>query len=329
MVLKAVNSNKVGALFFAPLIAILAFVVSFRIQRPQLSIFLEDGMPLWNYLNQLLKGSVQLEVALGFFIAVVIGLIINRMTNKYLLFGKPTFLPAVLFILLSSAFIEYQKLNPVWIFALFYILSLDRFFSATISENVAENCFNGALLYSIGTLFYGKGLLFAPVIWFIMVGLRVFRIRTFFASIIGIGLPYLYLFFVPIEISQQRDLFELITYNMFLEVSMKSFNPLFYIYFGVVGLILLFSFISVVGKYSSKKITTRNFYKIFIISVLFLFALSLTRLFSVEIIPVAAIGASFMVAHLVNNLRSPKIAGFLFYLLFGVTLVTQYLSYIH
>lgn len=327
MILKVVNSNRVGALFLAPLIAVIAFFISFKLQLPQLEIFTEDGMPLWNYVNRLLEGSTTLTIALGFTIAFVIGLIINRMTNKYLLFRKPTFLPAVLFVILSSAFVEYQKVNPAWIFALFYVLALDRFFTASMSENGAESCFNGALLYSIGTLFYGKGLLFAPVLWFIMIGLRTFNLRTFLASIIGLGLPYLILFFVPIEISQQRDLYDLIVYNMFLNVSMKSFPIHLYIYFGFIGLVMLLSLISIVGKYSSKKLSTRNFYKIFIISVLFLFGLSLTRLFSVELIPVAAIGASFMITHLLNNLKSPKVAGFIFYVLIVLTAVTQYFTH--
>lgn len=327
MILKVVNSNRVGALFLAPFIAIVAFIISIRLQLPQLDIFTEDGMPLWNYVNQLLQNSTSSAVIIGFFIAIIIGLIINRMTNKYLLFGKPTFLPAVLFIILSSAFVEYQKINPAWVFALFYVLALDRFFSASMSENGAESCFNGALLYSIGTLFYGKGLLFAPVLWFIMIGLRAFGLRTFFASIIGLGLPYLFLFFVPIGLSQQKDLYDLIVYNMFLNVSMKSFPIHLYFYFGFIGFVMLLSLVSIIGKYSSKKIATRNFYKIFIISVLFLFGLSLTRLFSVELIPVAAIGASFMITHLLNNLKSPKLAGFIFYLLIILTAVAQYFTY--
>lgn len=324
MILKALNSNKIGAILLSPLIAFALYSYGFFKQVPQISVFQEDGMPLWNCLSLFFVDKSTWLLPAGFVVAVIIALLINKMTNKFLLFGKPTFLPAVLFIVLCSGFVFIQSLNPVWLFALFFILSLDNFFASTLSDNPAENCFNGAFLYSIGSLFYGKALLLAPVIWLIMIGLRSFRGRTFFASILGFGLPYLFLFFLPIDLGQQKDLFELIVYNMTVPMHMVQYSLVFYIYSGVLSAILLLALISVVGKYSSKKIATRNFYKIFIISVLFLFGLSLTRLFSVEIIPVLAIGSAFMMAHLFNNIKSARISNLVLYLLLIATGFAQY-----
>ena len=324
MILKTVNSNKAGALFIAPTLVILAFAYGYFKQLPQTTAFQEDGMPLWNLVSSLYVGHSQWLFLSGFLVAIVIALLINKMTNKYLLFGKPTFLPATLFIVLCSGFVSIQMLNPVWIFALFFILSLDSFFASTLDNNSAEKCFSGALLYAIGSLFYGKALLFAPVIWFIMIGLRSFNIRTFFASLIGILLPYIFLFFVPIELSQQKDLFDLILFNMLAPMKMVEYSVPFYLYIGTLISFVTLSLVSVLGKYSSKKIITRNFYKIFIISTIFLFAISLTRIFSVEIIPVIAISSAFLLTHLFNNIRSPKISNVLFYILLISTGLAQY-----
>ncbi len=327
--LKTLNSNKIGALFLAPFLAIMAFAYGYIVNVPPLVAFQEDGMPLWNYLVLFLSVHASLYIPLGFFVAILIALLINKMTNKYLLFGKPTFLPAVLFIILCSGFIFIQNINPVWVFALFFILSLDNFFAATLNENQAESCFNGAFLYSLGSLFYGKAILLAPVIWFIMIGLRSFNIRTFLASILGFGLPFLFLFFVPIGFSEQKDLADLILFNMFVPMKMIEYSIPFYVYTGILGAITLLALVSVMGKYSSKKIATRNFFKIFIISVVFLFLLSLTRIFSVEIIPVVAIAASFLMAHLFNNIKSPKISNLIFYLLLISTGLAQYYFVAH
>lgn len=324
MILKALNSNKASALILAPIIAFAAYAYGYYKQLPQIAAFQEDGMPLWNYVSSLYVGHTQWLFPSGFILAILIAIIINKMTNEYLLFGKPTFLPAVLFIVLCSGFVSIQILNPVWIFALFFILSLDNFFASTLHHNPAENCFNGALLYSIGSLFYGKALLLAPVIWFIMIGLRSANVRSFLASILGFGLPYLILFFIPIQLSQQKDLYDLIVFNMTVPMKMISYSIPFYIYVGVLMSIITLSLVSVLGKYSSKKIITRNFYKIFLISVLFLFALTLTRIFSIEIIPVLAIGSSFLLTHLFNNIRSPKVSSALLYLLLISTSLAQY-----
>lgn len=324
MILKALNSNKIGAIILSPIIAILLYTYTYQLQIKPLLCFEEEGMPLWNLLTSFLVQYPKWYLPLGFMVAIFIAAFINRIANKYLLFGKPTLLPANLFLILSSGFIINQNINPVWIFALFFILSLDNFFAASLKENQAESCFNGAFLYAIGTLFYGKALLLVPVIWLMMIGLRSFSLRSFLASIIGVVLPYLFIFFVPIALSEQKDLYELVLFNMTVPIKMLDYSIPFFVYTGFLALILLLAFINVIGKYSSKKIATRNYFKILIISVLFLLGLSLTKLFSIEIIPLLAIGASVLLAHLFNNIRSPKVSGVIFYLLLAITFWAQY-----
>ena len=324
MVLKVLNSNKIGGIILSPIVAILLYAYGYYSQVKPMALFDDDGMPLWNWVSTFLVNHPEWYLPSGFIVAIFIAIFINRMVNKYLLFGKPTFLPANLFLILSSGFIINQSINPVWIFAFFFIWSLDNFFAASIKENQAESCFLGALLYAFGTLFYGKALFLAPIVWFMMIGLRAFSLKTFLASILGLSLPYLYIFFVPISLSEQRDLFDLIVYNMFVPVRMLPFSIPFFIYIGFLSLILILGLVNVIGKYSSKKIATRNYFKILIISVLFLFGLTFTRLFSIEIIPLLAIGSSILLSHLINNLRSPKVSGLIFYLLLILTFWAQY-----
>jgi hypothetical protein len=72
-------------------------------------------------------------------------------------------LPLFIFLMLSAAFLSVQKLNPVWFFAFFFVIGIDRFLGSVNETKPVVKCFDGSLLIGIGTLFFAKGVFIYPM----------------------------------------------------------------------------------------------------------------------------------------------------------------------
>jgi hypothetical protein len=120
-------------------------------------------------------------------------IMVNKLMTKYELVEKQTYLPAFIFLTLTSLIPQFLVLNPAIVSYFFVLLAFDQLFRIPDSQHTIENLFFTALLVSIGTLFYW------PVTAFVMIMLagtlwfKTAEWRNFVIVLIGYLLPYYFL----------------------------------------------------------------------------------------------------------------------------------------
>lgn len=120
-------------------------------------------------------------------------LIFNRIVSKYNLFSKTTFLPALMFVLLSSYSITFLAFMPL-IFCNFLILwLLDGILSMYKSVNTMRSTFDMGLIVALGTMLYFP---FWPTIFICWISLALFKSfawREWICALFGFIAPFIIL----------------------------------------------------------------------------------------------------------------------------------------
>ncbi len=144
-------------------------------------------MPVYQWIIDLI-GSPQFNILcklIAFLLVVLQGTMINGIINQYNLLGFRGYLPGIIFILISSSFLEYQILQPILFSNLFLLLAWERVIRAYDKENTFEAYFNASFLIGIASLFYPNYWFFLLIL-FLSVGMnRVGHIREFAMVLVG------------------------------------------------------------------------------------------------------------------------------------------------
>ncbi len=119
-------------------------------------------------------------------------IILNQILIKYNIFPKPSFLPALSYILLNSLFTIFLTLQPVLIANFFMLWLLDRLFSIYKTDQPITRAFDIGLIIACGTLIYFPFMILLPILW---IGLSIFLPFSWRAWLSGLcGFLILYLF---------------------------------------------------------------------------------------------------------------------------------------
>ena len=120
-------------------------------------------------------------------------LLINRICNAQKMIAKPTYLPAMAFILITSLFVEWNQFSApllintflIWIFYQIMIL-----YNVSKAGNVI---FNIGLLLGIITMLYSPAIVFIILVLFTLFIMRPFRVQEWVIAILGATTPYYFL----------------------------------------------------------------------------------------------------------------------------------------
>jgi len=160
-----------------------------------------DPMPLYGIIVKALGAPNYsfLCKLIAFIFVVLQAFIINGILNQYNLLGFRSYLPGIIFIILSSTFIEYQVLQPIMFSNFFLLFAWNRVIGIHEKENTFEAYFNASFLIGLASLFYPNSIYFLIVL-FLSIGLnRVGNSREFamiFAGFIAVWYFYLSLYFI-------------------------------------------------------------------------------------------------------------------------------------
>jgi hypothetical protein len=158
-------------------------------EAPPGGAFLSPFIVDWIKANNISTFALQLaDILLIYFEAVILNFILTA--NN--IFVRSSFIPAMVFITLSSVFGEWIKGSAQTIAQLFLMISLLNLFSITGKEPSREGVFYTSLFLSIGSLFYFPVALFLLVI---IVGLfmRSFSLADLLLVLIGFAIPYYFI----------------------------------------------------------------------------------------------------------------------------------------
>lgn len=117
----------------------------------------------------------------------------NRICNTHKMLAKPTYLPAMSYILITSLLPEWSLFSAPLIINSFLIWIYYQMMLLYNSYKAATAIFNIGVLMGIITLLYQPAVLFVLLIWFALFIMRPFIIREWLIGLLGVTTPYYFL----------------------------------------------------------------------------------------------------------------------------------------
>lgn len=284
-----------------------------------------NPMPLYGILSSFIGTKPLPGILMALAVVSLMAFLIVNLNTTLFFIHERTFLPALLYILLSGLFPQYQLLNPVIFAALFLMLAIRRIMESYRIQGTAFNFFDAGLLIGIGSLFY------ADLIWYgmlVLIGIALFRtgnIKEIFITITGLSTPFILTFAIYYVMGKDiQDLLSLINYNLFSKQEEFMFSRLTIAVIIFAGICVLVSIVHLLSQMNAKKIQARKIFSLLI----WLLIISLVAYFaipsvSVEIIWLAGIPVSYILTHYFVLARKKLVPDILFFLFFILIVLIQ------
>lgn len=330
MFLKQFKGTGPGTIFLIVVILLTVWASAFIRLQGHFSLYFDlNPMPLYGILSTLIGTNPFPGII---FTLALVGLmaffIVNLNTNLFFIHER-TFLPALIYILLSGLFPQYQLLNPAIFSAMFLMLAIRRIMEAYRIPGIAYSFFDAGILIGTGSLFY------ANLIWFgllLIIGIALLRtgnIKEVVISVIGLVTPYVLTFGVYYVLGKDlKSLVSLLEYNLFNKPFDYVFTPLTLVAIAFAGLCSIISIFHLLMLMNTKKIQARKTFSLLIW--VFLIALGLYFInpsVSVEIIWIAGIPVSYFLTHYFV-LTKKKLVPDIFFLLFFIMILLIQIWYL-
>lgn len=294
------------------------------------SIYEVNPMPLYGLLKSLLGKSALAGAFFSFVLLLGISFFLVNFNTTVFFINERTFLPAIIYILLSGFFPEYQVLNPVQPAVLLLLIAIRRMMDAYRKNGIAYNFFDAGILISSGSLFY------ANMIWFgllTIIGiaiLRTWNVKEIILAILGLATPLIIT--TGVWYVSGRDISQLLenTYqNLFARADSYYFSRVSITGLVIIGLCSLISISFLLSVINSKKIKSRKTFT----ELIWMLVISLTVFFvlpsvSVEIVYIISIPLSYVMTHYFVFSRKKVMPEILFILIFIIIIVQQAISFL-
>lgn len=308
MLVRAVHNNRLLTLGLVPLIMLGLWARFFVLDITHVTIHDNPSMPLWDALVMPVFGYSRFAAALlSFALALATGLTVNRIVSKHTLLSRQSMLPLFVFAMLSAAFLSIQKLNPIWFFAFFFSLGVERLMGSVDTARPAVRSFDAALLTGVGALFYAKGVFIYPILFLVMGVLRVANYRSLIASLMGFLFPFAMSFTYFFATENMAGFLEHLNENLVSNPGQYNHTLYSKIYLGFFILLNAIG-VMVVSRYMNvQKVIIRRYFRVFIWLILLVGIAVLSPFFSNEILPIAIIGSTVIISFWIDKISKPMV----------------------
>lgn len=325
---KLLHNNTISAIVLGPFLVLALWVRYFFVDMTHITSLDNPSMPLWEVLVDPYLGYSRFTAALASFVLVLLtGLSINRMVVRYGMLKQQSMMVLIMYGLLSAAFLSVQKLSPVWFFVFFFIIALERIFSGVLKHNSTAHCFDAAFLLSLGSLFYAKGVFFFPLLLIAIGVLRLANFRSVVATVLGLLLPFVLSFSWYFYQNKSFVFFESLRENLVANPGQYNHDLYSRMYMGFIIFLTALSILATVRQMGMQKIIVRRYHRVFIWVILLAAAAVLTPFFSMEMLPLAAVGAAVTLTGWLEAISHKGMKELLFFLIVIITLAGQFLLY--
>jgi hypothetical protein len=175
-----------------------------------------DGK-MYQWVSMSLQGQLPVVSSIVAFLLLYIqALQVTNMVNEFRMIAKPTFLPGMAYLLVTSLLPEWSYLSAALIANTFIIWGFIKLFELYNLQGANGKIFNIGLLLGIASFFFFPSFLFAVSVLIGLMILRPFRLNELVLLLFGISAPFyfygVYLFlFDRLSIQQ---LFPRLSFNM-------------------------------------------------------------------------------------------------------------------
>ena len=196
------------------------------------------------------------DFCVALFLTLVQAFIFNKIINSYNLIGKPTFVPALIYVTVSSLFTPFVLLSPVLVCNFLVLLMIEKYLSIYRRDDVRSVMFDLGMIVAVGTLIYFPFIAMMVLLWISLIIFRPFNWREWLTGIIGFLTVF---FFLAVYYYWNNSLNQF--YNIWLPLSSKfqiSFKINWYDYLVLIPVIIIL----VLGTFQLRSNFFRSFVQI-------------------------------------------------------------------
>jgi hypothetical protein len=274
MLLKLFKGNHSLVVILIPLVAIVLWIPAL-FDTPIKLVFATIGNTslAYNWVYELMSFHPKASVILALLLIVLQAFMILRLNFKYIFIEIKTFLPSVLFVIFASVISYYQILHPLLIANLFVLLAIDKAFLFDKTIKQYDRYFKSGFFLGVGLFFYPNAFVLIVFIWLTLIILRTFNWSEWFASLLGLLTPFLF-YLAILFLTDKLDSFNLLVGNLLNNpVKNIDFSYFSMISIGFLTIILIGSLFIGANAVSLKKISTRKYFNLFFLYIVYLVAL--------------------------------------------------------
>lgn len=326
MLLRKLRQTGPDVLILVVVIFFLTWLGAFLNPRlPSAFGYDEMPMPLFGILLTLTNFSPFISVLAAFLLTLLVSYLLVNFNTSAFFISERTFLPAIVYALLTAIFPEFQVLNPVLPAAVFLILAIRSIVESYKVYGTAFSYFDAGILIGTGSLF------FTPLIWMgilLLAGiviLRTVNIKEIIISILGIATPLFIVYGIMyVSGKDMAEQLSAVSWNLFGKESGFTVTGIKLAIIITAAVMILIAVAQLVPALNMKKIKSRKTLTLLFWS--FLLALGVTILsgsVSGEMHWLLIIPPSYFLTHYFVFSRSKRIPGIIMTLLFLIAAAAQ------
>lgn len=194
MILQLFKSNSVGMIFLIPLLALLLWSDIFMTNQTNF-VPLPYSMPAYSFVMRYLTNTI-ISSIFALILIIIQAFYLVYINKVYNFISQRTFLTSLLFVLISSAFLNLHYLHPAIIANIFVLLTIVEIFSSYQKPKVYKASFNSGFLIAVAGLFYVNANFLILFVFISLMVLHSFNWREWISVIIGFITPYIITLFI-------------------------------------------------------------------------------------------------------------------------------------
>jgi len=208
------------------------------------------------------------NILLAAIIVLAQALLLNRLVNHFNLIGKPSFLPALMYITVSGLFTQFLIVSPPLICNFLVIWMLFKVLSFYKSKEARSTAFDLGMIVAIGTLIYLPFIFLFLVICIGLVIFKSFDWREWLAGILGFITIFFFLavyYFLTSDLSQFVVMWQPLAAKLPQAVNINYYDYLVLI---PVAVILMLCFFKLQQNFYKSYIQVRKSFQLLMIMLL-------------------------------------------------------------
>jgi hypothetical protein len=206
--------------------------------------------------------SPVLNILLASVFVFVQALLLNYLINFYNLLGKPTFLPALMYVTLSGLFAPFLVLSAPLICNFLVIWMLFKLFSLYKGEDAKSTAYDMGMIVALGSLIYFPFIYLFLVIWISLVLFKPFNWREWVSGILGYGTVFFFLavlYYLNDKLSSFSNIWRPLATKFPDHISINSYN---YLLLVPVIVILVLCFFKLQQNFFKSYVQTRKSFQL-------------------------------------------------------------------
>jgi hypothetical protein len=307
--LKLYKGTGPGVILLYLLTAVVLWFNAFRDPLPPGLSSGNGEMILFQLVGNLVGSHYLAATIAAILLIFVLSAIIMAFNTNILFINERTFLPGILYIILTSILPGHQNLNPLIPASILLFLAIVRITETYRKAGVAYSFYDAALLISFGSLFYTNLIWYGVLLFVGMLLLRTLDLKEIAVALLGLLTPYVFVFGIYyIADLDMRELTETIRSGLFERSAGLAWSRMVI----VTGAFFLVAFLTasvhLMTIFTTKKVKSRKVFSLQIwvalITIILFFA---SPSASDELLYILALPASYILAHYYIYMKNKKI----------------------